>query len=212
MVDTVAGLTPWAKHIVLVDDGSAPEYHPLFAEAEKYGCVLLRHESNRGKGAALKTAFDWLARNCPEEPVVCADSDGQHYIGDILSIARAVVPGSCVIVLGSRYFDKTTPLRSRMGNGATRAIFRAITGTRLYDTQTGLRGYPPELMPWLRSIDGDRFEYEYNVLLHVAKANMKIREIPINTLYKDRNKGTHFRTFRDAAPICRCIWRHIRKK
>jgi hypothetical protein len=91
-------------------------------------------------------------------------------------------------------------------------VFRAVTGRSVRDTQTGLRGYPPELLPWLLGVPGERFEYELNVLLGAGKAGVSFREIRIATIYENRNKGTHFRTVRDSARVYRCIWRYIRKK
>jgi hypothetical protein len=65
--------------------------------------------------------------------------------------------------LGARRFCGAIPLRSRLGNLLTRHAFALLTGARLADTQSGLRGIPRELIPRLLSLDGDRYEYEMNV-------------------------------------------------
>ena len=68
-----------AFEVIVVDDGSGEEYKGLFNRIEASGCVVLCHESNLGKGRALKDAFRWVLENRPEVfGVVTADSDGQH--------------------------------------------------------------------------------------------------------------------------------------
>lgn len=196
--------------IVIVDDGSGEYYRAYYDDAAALGCIILCHDVNRGKGAALKTAFMWMIENCPGEPLVCVDSDGQQRIEDIRMIAEAIVPDSREMVYGTRLFEGKVPVRSRFGNWIMRFVFRTITGVRLYDTQSGLRGYPPLLLPWLVSIGGDRFEYETNVLLHAGEAGVMIREIRIQTIYENNNKGSHFKTFRDSARIYRCLLNYRR--
>ena len=51
-------------------------------------------------------------------------------------------------------------MRSRVGNAVTAAFFGLVTGVRIADTQTGLRGYPHRMLDWLVDVPGDRFEYE----------------------------------------------------
>ena len=80
-------------------------------------------------------------------------------------------------------------------------LFARATGHRVFDTQTGLRGYPASLLPWLQTVEGDRFEYELNVLLHGAGEGMTIREVPIETIYIDGNESTHFRPIVDSARV-----------
>jgi glycosyltransferase involved in cell wall biosynthesis len=212
LLAVVDSLTGTGYPIVLVDDGSGETHRHLFDAAEARGCVVLRHDINRGKGTALKTAFAWLAEHNPTECFVCADSDGQHRAEDIAKIADAINPKAREMVLGARTFKEAAPFKSRLGNRVTRFVFHAATRVYVFDTQTGLRGYPPSLLPWLCSVEGERFEYELNLLLRAKQADISIREVRIQTIYEDKNKGTHFRAFRDSAMVYRCIWRYIRKR
>ena len=196
--------------IVIVDDGSGEQYRTFFDEAEAQGCIVLRHDVNRGKGAALKTAFAWMRENRPGEPVICTDDDGQFRIEDIMKVAEAVVPDSREMVLGMRRFEGKVPVKSRVGNSITRFVFHAVTRVYIYDTQNGLRGFPSSLLPWLLSVEGDRFEYEMNMLLRVKVDDVPFREIRIQTIYDDKNKHTRFRAVRDSARVYRCIWRFMR--
>lgn len=188
--------------ILIVDDGSGQAYRPLFEAAEAAGCTVLTHPVNLGKGAALKTGFRYLRETCPAgEGVVCADSDGQHLPQDIVRIARTVRERPGEIIMGSRHFTGKVPFRSRFGNSATRMIYTFSTGQRIQDTQTGLRGYSPELLNWLLRVPGERFEYEMNMLLEAQSEGVPLYEVPIDTVYLNENESSHFRPLADSARV-----------
>jgi putative flippase GtrA len=188
--------------IVIVDDGSGPGYRGIFETAEAYGCTVLTHTANLGKGRALKTGFQHIKEHGPQGGIVCADSDGQHLPHDIKRIfdvlLEQITPG---MVLGSRRFSGTIPARSRFGNTVTRGVFSLTTGTKVYDTQTGLRGFPYSMLDWLCQIPGERFEYEMNMLLTAHKEGYEITEEFIDTVYLDHNKSSHFRPLVDSFRI-----------
>jgi hypothetical protein len=135
--------------------------------------------------------------------VVCADSDGQHRPEDIDAVADRVATSGAAMVLGCRRFTGAVPARSRVGNTVTRVLFRAVTGLRLTDTQTGLRAYPARMLPWLGQVDGDRFEYEQRLLLLAAREGLPVAEVEIATIYLRHNASSHFRPVRDAVRIYR---------
>ncbi len=195
----LAAAAPGAR-IVVVDDGSDPASAPLLDEAAARGCTVLRHRVNRGKGAALKTGFRHIARENPGQEVVCADADGQHGVADILRVAGHV-RDTGRMVLGVRHFAAGVPLRSRVGNTVTQALFRAATGRPVRDTQTGLRAYPADLLGWLLSVPGERFEYEMNVLLEAARTGHPMDEVVIATTYLEGNASSHFGVLSDSARI-----------
>lgn len=185
--------------IVIVDDGSGPRYREIFAQAEDLGCTVLTHPVNLGKGRALKTGFRHMQKL--GDAVVCADSDGQHLPKDIARIADALSARPSHIVMGSRYFTGKVPFRSRFGNSVTRLIYAFSTGRRIQDTQTGLRGFGPELLDWLLEVPGDRFEYEMNMLLEAQTEGVAIYEVPIETVYLNKNESSHFRPLADSARV-----------
>lgn len=187
--------------ILIVDDGSGERYRGIFDQAKEAGCTVLVHPANRGKGSALKTGFDYVRQRGDREGVVCADSDGQHLPKDILKVMQAVREHRSHIVLGSRQFSGSVPLRSRFGNTATRKVFAMATGHSIRDTQTGLRGYSADMLDWLCRIPGERFEYEMNMLLEAPNAGYGLVEVPIDTVYLDDNKSSHFRPLADSARI-----------
>jgi glycosyltransferase involved in cell wall biosynthesis len=186
--------------VVLVDDGSDAPCAELFRQAE--AAVVLRHNMNRGKGAALRTGLQWLKEH-GEGPfvVVTADADGQHLAPDVLRVAEEAQRHPDSLVLGARAFEGDVPLRSRIGNGLTRLIFRFSAGTWVGDTQTGLRGFREGQLDFLLSVAGERYEYEMNVLLEAARRGVPLRELRVETVYQPGNPTSHFRTLRDSGRI-----------
>ncbi len=129
------------------------------------------------------------------------DADGQHLLQDVLRICLAAQQEPEALVLGGRSFAEKVPLRSRLGNGLTRWVFRLSTGVRVYDTQTGLRAFSRALLPELLEIPGRRYEYEMNMLMDFARRGRPIRELPIQTVYLDGNRSSHFRPLQDSARV-----------
>lgn len=191
--------------VLVVDDGSGPAYAEVFERVRGTGAEVLAHERNRGKGAAIRTGIDHALAEHPGDDVITADADGQHTVRDILRVAAALREDAAsdapVLVLGCRDFAGAVPWRSRTGNLVARGLFRAAAGWRLSDTQTGLRGIPWGLLAWVRDQDGDRFEFEQNVLLRCRGAGVRTREIPIATVYLGRNESSHFRPVVDTVRV-----------
>lgn len=188
--------------VLVVDDGSGPAYAAVFAALGRLGALVVSHEVNQGKGRALKTGLTYARQLWPGADVVCADADGQHRVADIDAVARAVAAmPTPTLVLGARQFVGAVPLRSRFGNEATRRVFALATGLSLRDTQTGLRGIPATMVPWLLDVPGERFEWEQEVLLRCGAAGWPISEIPIATVYLAGNASSHFRPIRDSVRV-----------
>lgn len=183
--------------IVIVDDGSGEIYQGIFDQVKLLGALVLKHETNLGKGAALKTGFKYLLNRNVNEPIVCADSDGQHTVADIIRVGQTVDQDD-EMVLGVRAFNGEVPLRSKFGNKVSSKLFGLISGYDLSDTQTGLRAYPPNMLSWLLEVPGDRFVYEFNLLLQVKEVSLKVVTIPIETVYEGTNEGSHFRPIIDS--------------
>lgn len=189
------------QQIIVVDDGSGPQYADFFDSLSPVPEVaVLRHAVNQGKGRALKTAFHYiLNQKIPFEGVITVDADGQHLVSDMLKIAQKMAEAPDHVVLGARDFkQKDVPFRSRFGNRFTRLLFRLSTGAVLTDTQTGLRGIPGRHLPHLLSVVGERFEYEMNMLAALRSKKIPLAEVPIETVYLEKNKSSHFHPLRDS--------------
>ena len=200
------------RDILLINDGSKPENLHYFTDAAAAHpeVTLLHHAVNRGKGAALKTAINYFLVHRPESAgVVTVDGDGQHHKLDILACAEAMQQ-SGEVVLGVRDFNQPdVPFRSRFGNKTTCGIFRLFVGMTVSDTQTGLRAIPRRDLPTMLGIEGDRFEYETNMLLMLKKKSIPFREVKIRTVYIEENKSSHFRVIRDSWRIYKLILAHF---
>ena len=200
--------------IVIVDDGSGPDFAALFEELSQKATVLT-HVINRGKGAALKTGLNYINKYMAytesvltpagaetvsgrDAVIVTVDADGQHLPDDVQRVAEISAQRRDALVLGSRALGEDIPVRSRFGNTVTRHVYSAATGVRIHDTQTGLRAFHRSLIPRLLKIEGDRYEYEINMLMQLAAEGVPIIEERIETVYEDNNSGSHFRTVRDS--------------
>lgn len=194
--------------ILVVDDGSAPEYQPIFSRIAGWErCAVTHHEVNRGKGAALRTGFAYIKEHTSLRGVITADSDGQHTVPDTLKLA-AELGKKEEVLLGSRDFSRNNPNvppKSRFGNRLTSAVFRLLYGRWLPDTQTGLRAFCRELIDFMLSVTGDRFEYEMNMLVQCSARKIPIRAVAIETIYHEENKGTHFHPIRDSWRIYKLL-------
>lgn len=193
--------------IVVVNDGSNEETSKYFDKLSK-DIILLEHEQNMGKGQALKTGFEYIYNNIPCDGIITVDADGQHLLKDVLNTAQTLNDNPNFLIIGSRKQDKQMLLRSRIGNSLTRIIFKIVTGTMIYDTQSGLRGIPYNFIPDFLNIDGSRYEYEINMLLYCAKNKINIKEIGISTVYIDNNKSSSFNVIRDSFKIYKCIFKN----
>jgi putative flippase GtrA len=197
LIEDLLALEP-EINILIVNDGSGHEFARFFIQAENLGATVLHHEVNKGKGAALKTGKVYLMKQKNVGSIVCADSDGQHKPKDIFACLHASIANPDSYVLGVRKFKGNVPLRSRFGNRVTKLVYLAASGTSLQDTQTGLRAFGKNLMPWLLEIKGNRFEYEMNALLEAPRAGIPFHQLEIETVYDQVKHTSHFRTFRDS--------------
>ena len=192
--------------IIVVDDGSGKKYSSIF-ESILHCCTVLHHSVNKGKGRALKTAYEYVMKHYLDEKyiIVTVDCDGQHSLDDVVKLFEYNISHPDTLVLGSRKLNKDVPLRSKIGNTITRSVFSFATHTFIYDTQTGLRSFSNDLIQFMIDTEGERFEYEMNVLLYSSRHFIPIHEIEIQTIYIDNNSGSHFHTIRDSYRIYKQI-------
>ena len=168
--------------IVVVNDGSHEGHLQPFAEAaERPGVTVLRHEVNKGKGRAMKTAFAWCVENRPDiDGVVIVDGDNQHRPKDAMAVAEAMCREPDKLWLGVRDFSLT-----------------------------GLRAIARKHLPLMCSIGGERYEYETQMLLSLKGAGLGVGEVVIDTVYIDENQTSHFNTVKDSWRIYKLIFRHL---
>ena len=201
--------------IIVVDDGSAASYQPIFERIAGWEkCTVLHHPANRGKGAGLRTGFQFIRDETDLRGIVTADSDGQHTVPDTLKLTEKLSDRQ-ELLLGSRDFSrrsKNVPFKSRAGNRITSGMYKLLYGVWLPDTQTGLRAFPRSLLDFALNVTGDRFEYEMNQLIWCAKKKIPMTVVEIETVYLDENKSSHFHPVRDAWRIYKLLFANLFRK
>ena len=201
------------KHILVVDDGSDTKHKRFFEEIEALDNVTVyTHIKNMGKGRAIKNGINYAMTLWGDDDgvkgIITVDSDGQHTVEDVVKIHMGLENQSTpALILGVRDFcGRDIPKKSSFGNKTTSRVFRLLYGKKISDTQTGLRGIPKEYAADYIDLQGERFEYEMNMLIYGAVNNHRLEEIPIRTIYINNNNETHFRPIADSFKIYRLIF------
>jgi glycosyltransferase involved in cell wall biosynthesis len=191
VADVVAGLVriwPDPDAVLVVDDGSTDR---TSARAREAGAVVLRHERNLGKGAALRTGLR-AALDRHFHVVVSVDADGQHPPTEALRL-RGCCPDPAALVIGVRDLDAArAPRPNRLSNAFSNFAVSGFAWKRLQDTQCGLRRYPLATTLGLgASANGYGFEAE--VLIRAAAAGIPIVQVPVRVIYPpEAERITHF--------------------
>jgi glycosyltransferase involved in cell wall biosynthesis len=187
------------QEIVVVDDGSRDATPRI---AREKACTLLSHDVNRGKGAALRTAFTALAER-GVEVALTVDADGQHPAEEAKRVLE-VDDDKDALVLGVRALTRDgAPRKNVFSNGISNFFISRFAGRPLADTQCGLRRYPIAKTLALHA-RGTGYELEAEVLLRAVWAGVRVVEVPIRVLYPE-DRVTHFRVGRDPWRIIKAV-------
>src|SRR3989344_3900202 len=169
--------------IIVVDDGSKDKTKEA---AEKANAVVLKHIVNLGKGAALKTGCDYAVKN-GAELIVDLDADAQHnpdYIPRFIEKLKKYD-----IVFSYRKASRKMPFVLRFGNWFISRVARFLYGISLNDTQCGFRAFSKEAYKKVRWSASD-YSMESEMISTAGKQRLKYVQIPIQTIYSDKYKGT----------------------
>jgi glycosyltransferase involved in cell wall biosynthesis len=185
--------------VLVVDDGSSDG---TGAAARAAGADVIRHEVNRGKGAALQTGFDEAAGRGVER-VLTLDADGQHDPAYAAALLRALDGKD--LVIGSRDGDRTgMPWIRRATNSVMTGIVSRLAGTPIQDTQSGYRAISAPVFASVRP-KSSRFEYESEFLIEAGRKGFTIGSVPVPTLYNA--PGSHIRPVCDTLRFLRLLAR-----
>lgn len=189
--------------VLVVNDGQEQNREDIFTAIKAIpNTEVLVHAINMGKGAALKTAFNHiLVHHKNFVGAVTMDADGQHAPKDVQAVAQTLLQKPQSLILGTREFKTNIPFRSQFGNILTRYVFHFLTGKKLNDTQTGLRGISLLMLKKLLTIKTNRYEFELDMLVLAATEKTPIEQVPIATIYEDGNKSSHFNPLLDSFRI-----------
>lgn len=200
-----------AQQIIVINDGSSEKYDNIFENiATQFKVTILKHNTNLGKGRALKTAINYVMAELPDAlGLITIDSDGQHTVYDMKECQTVFLKDTRKLVLGTRSFDNNVPFRSKFGNLLTAKLTQVATGVKISDTQTGLRIIPRNYFKALANMAGERFEFEMNMIIEARDNHVDIIEVPITTIYLEENKSSHFRMFYDSVSIYTIFAKYI---
>jgi len=179
----VSGVKKYIKNIIVVDDGSKDDTYEL---AKKAKVIVLRHIVNMGKGATLKTGCDYALKRGAKILIVI-DGDMQHDPKEIPNFLNALKNKD--IVFSYRKLYKRMPLLLKFGNWFINNTTKLLYGLNLRDTQCGYRAFTADAYKKVRwdSID---YSMESEMIANVGKHRLRYAEIPIQTIYSDKYKGT----------------------
>jgi glycosyltransferase involved in cell wall biosynthesis len=171
--------------VVVVDDGSS-DNTPDIAQAA--GAIVVRHERNLGKGAALNTGFR-KARQLGADVVVTLDGDGQHRPEELAQVVIPVLSGEADIVIGSRYLESEcdVPRHRAWGHRVFNLITRLASGTPASDSQSGYRAFSSKAVEAI-SFQSTGFSVESEMQFIAREFQLKLVEVPITARYTDRPK------------------------
>jgi glycosyltransferase involved in cell wall biosynthesis len=169
----------YSDEVVVCDDGSTDR---TFNEAEMTGAVCLKHEENLGKGAALKSLFDY-AQNSNAEIIITIDGDGQFLPEEIPKLKKLIENKSADIVIGNR-FDNTyeMPFYRKFGNKVLDKITNLASEFPVKDSQSGYRAYSREVIDNIKfKVNG--FGVDAEILIDASKKGFRISEEKVEVIY-----------------------------
>ena len=185
--------------VVVIDDGSNDG---TGAQAALAGAKVIAHTTNRGKGKALNTGFDYAVKR-GVAAAITIDADGQHDPDEIPHFIEAFRADLGDVIIGQRTFSQM-PAKNRFGNRVGSWLLSRAMGRNVPDNQSGYRLLSRAVMARIRP-KTTRFEAEVELLLRAQLAGFRISWIPIKTIYND--KVSHFRPVRDSILFLKMVWR-----
>lgn len=186
----------YIEPVIVVDDGSSDSTGDV---ARAAGAMVLRHEKNRGKGAALKTAFEWAIEN-NFDAVITLDADGQHLPSEIPKFL-AVRDADLVIGGRAHHFGQMVP-RRRTANRISAWCIAKAAGVPVSDSQSGFRRYSTRFLRAVK-LHTDGFDLESEVIVLAGKRGFRIITIPIDLGFVDGVSTSHFKPLKD---VLRIAW------
>ncbi len=188
----------FTNEIIVVNDGSTDSTVEILKE---YPQIKIIHQpKNQGKGMALRTGFK-EALKLGFDYAVTIDSDGQHFPEDIPVFLEEIQKNGEALLIGDRNMEQEgIPGKSSFGNRFSNFWYQFETGIQLNDTQSGFRLYPIRRMKDLKFFT-QKFEFEIEVIVKAAWAGIPVKNVPIQVLYDESERVSHFRPFKDFTRI-----------
>ena len=183
----VEGCLEYTPNVIVVDDGSTDNtLGTILAIKPKHkDLVIISNKVNKGKGAALRDGCDY-AFNHGAENIIVLDGDGQHRPRRIVEILSYLKEKDLVFTY--RTFNKNMPLIFRIGNWFINTTACILFNIKVSDVLCGYKGFKAKSYPQIR---WESVGYSIEVDISSRIKGLSMVELPIETIYHDRYKGTN---------------------
>ncbi|MBS7612402.1 glycosyltransferase family 2 protein [Candidatus Bathyarchaeota archaeon] len=199
----------YASKVVVCDDGSRDMTGEI---AERLGAVIIRHERNLGKGAALRSLFE-VGRKIGADVFVTLDADGQHDPCEIPRLIKPIIDGRADIVIGSRYVGEAVleaPFYRRVGLRVVNFLIRKSTKKgAVKDTQSGFRAFTAEALERIGLFESEGFGVESELLVSALMKGLRVVEVPVTVRYRGLMNTSKRNPFSHGGEIVSVIIRMI---
>lgn len=184
IVNVIKKSLGYVDKILVCDDGS----HDNTAKvAQDAGAIVIKHERNQGKGAALRSLFDY-ARKLGPDITITIDGDGQFNPDEIGKLIKPILEGSCDIVIGYRFDnDLEMPSYRKAGNKLLDKITNMAAELPFRDTQSGFRAYSKKAVESINFVTNG-FGADSEILVDASKKGLKICEEKVTVIYDTGSK------------------------
>jgi len=190
--------------ITVINDGSPPEYNPIFDRVKKLGARVISIPRNIGKGDAIKFGIkDYLNRNTDSQYILFCDDDLQHDPEDVFRLAQFTLNDLHNFTIGERDLSQNIPLKSLIGNNFINYLIGLRHSIHTLDSQSGLRCFDKKTVLHLLNCSSSRFGFELEALIKLSKIGIYPQSIKIKTIYHHNNRHTRFRPFFDSLKV---VW------
>jgi glycosyltransferase involved in cell wall biosynthesis len=175
----------YAGEVLVVDDGSSDATTEV---AKAAGAQVLRHDKNKGKGAAVKSALNYAAAN-GFDALVLLDGDGQHDPNQIPGLLQPILDGTADFVIGYREL-KQMPRYRRVGRFVL--DYTTAAGELTKDSQSGFRALNQHAIAVLNAnhLQANGFSIESEMIMVARDQDLRIKEVPITCMYGIGNTST----------------------
>lgn len=199
---------PYEKEIIVVNDGSTDETPLRLSDFKSHAAIkIIDHPENRGKGAALQTAF----KEIRGDVVVIQDADLEYDPRDYPKLLEPLLDGRADVVFGSRFLGgphRVLFFWHFIANGFLTLLSNMLTNINLTDMETGYKAFRSHVLKKVR-IKSNRFGFEPEFTAKVAKHKFKIYEVPISYSGRGYEEGKKI-TWKDGiSAIGFIIWYRI---
>ena len=182
--NVVSECKEYVDKVIVCDDGSQDSTYEF---AKKAGAVVLRHDKNLGKGAALKSLFTYC-RKINADIIVTIDGDGQFLSKEINDLIQPILNENSDIVIGNRFgHNHEMPSYRKAGNKILDKITNLAVELPFEDTQSGFRAYSRKALESI-TFSASGFGVDAEILIDASTKNLKISQVPINVIYNTGGK------------------------